>query len=141
MLFLSLTVSMAVLAQWKGPKTVLALTIGDGPYQVGVGHYETDLGEDAHNICVDDEGNIVIADTLNQRILIFNPSGSLQNVIQKPTIETYTFWPPTMVVNPSAKRILAGVMQMCVYDYAGNAHINKDTNYLTLWYGRLILGA
>ncbi len=114
---------LAIRAQWQGPTTVLALTEGDGPNQVGIGHEEINIGNDASNICVDDQGNIVIADTLHARILIFGPDGSVKKTIPKPSMAGPSpFWPGMMIVHPSAQRILILGQSECVYDYDGNFH-------------------
>ena len=121
-LLLFLTVSSAVPAQWQGPTAVLSLTEGSGPNQVGIGHEEVNLGEDAHNFCVDDDGNIVIADTLNNRILIFGSDGTGKKVIFCPQISGHcNFWPAIMVAHQTAHRILVSD-ELCVYDYDANIH-------------------
>lgn len=106
--------SMAM-ASWDGPIDVLNLGWGDQIGQVAITH--TDMGDTfATLIQVDNEGNILIPDGGNQRLLIYSSAGSLMNLI-KPLK-----YVPYLLEN---KRILIKARgNYIIYDYSGK-QLNK----------------
>jgi len=116
-------VPLTVTAQWQGPTTVISLTYGSGPEQVKASeNYDGPAGDILNDISVDMSGNIAIPDNLNNRILIFGPTGILKKDITKPSMEE-DFWPGRILMALSRERLLVFSSlngRGCVYDYEGN---------------------
>jgi hypothetical protein len=105
-------------ARWVGPKEVLSGKWGKGETEFGFEHGDT---RDAFPslLVIDELGNIIIGDSLNKRIKIYNSAGSLQKYFSYKSISPEFGWPANL-------RAKAGVgffslyEKLQKYDYDGN---------------------
>lgn len=107
-------------AGWSGPEKVLSGSWGAGESQFGfVERYNK--ADFPKKFLVDDDGNIIVADSANKRAKVYSRKGRLASIIQpKLSYEDAGAWPPGMIASGSG-RFLAyeeGTMQQ--YEYSGN---------------------
>ena len=127
-------------AEWKGPEEVIVGTWGADSEQFYFKAQDTaDLFP--KNFVVDKDGNIIIRDEGNFRILIYSQVGQLKNVIKKPSelpeTDTQYYWPwgiklvnnNWIAIDCDAQKDIEGkyTIKKCFLDY--NGKIVKKTEW------------
>ncbi|MGD9162621.1 MAG: hypothetical protein PVG39_29715 [Desulfobacteraceae bacterium] len=119
-------------AEWKGPEEIILGTWGENSDQFYFDPQDT-TALFPKDIAVDKDGNIIIRDEGNRRILIYNTNGILKNVIKKPTelpaTDSLFFWPTEFKLLPNNnivilcgyEKLSGGIrpLQQCFLNYDG----------------------
>lgn len=123
-------------AAWKGPIEILS-----GKWGSETGEFYFEAGESGDSFPtkfgVDKNGLVVIPDEGNNRIVIYNPDGTINNTLHKPTslpdLDNFVGWPIDFVLYPggnsfvincnyqkSADAAVVGApLNKCILDYSG----------------------
>jgi len=97
-LFIILSFSLSSYAGWTGPTTIVAGTWGTGTTQFGL--EKGDTSDDfPQSFGISDNGRIIIADSINERLDVFNSDGSYMCSAKSPL--QWDGWPASVLVNGS----------------------------------------
>ena len=107
-------------ASWQGPANVINLGWGNQPGQVAITYGDTE-DDFPHAFRVDQNGNILVADSGNTRLQLFSPAGGLTKII------TPVGFPSGIVGWPLQWELLGGSKVFAkrgdkyqIYDFQGN---------------------
>ena len=129
-----------IFASWTGPQEVLSGTWGNGQAQF---YFESGDTEDIfpRQLSVDKNGNVIIADEGNARIVIYDLSGKLIKILQKPAqlpaADNLFGWPSGLSVYSGGNSLTvtcqyqqdqegAQPSKECFLDYDGNILAKAD---------------
>ena len=105
-----------VFGDWMGPVEVVIGSWGSSAKQFGKDQQDSGTFL-PREFGVDQEGIILIADKVNNRIQLFKPDGSLYTIINRPMEIKDNLWPWTLIIVPDGNSLMA---ELTIVDYAGS---------------------